>query len=187
MFRNPMRICLFAFVLLVCLLSLVAADEQHIIADVKAFFETQNVTRHAELVRRIKADPAYCQARVGEYLHRAPLFDDLKPGHKRIDVALSEGRKLRVTLRIPKGYSPSRPYPLVYVLHCSGCNAQWSIRFGEQLLRDKVDKYVIAAPAGYAGQSHLNYPPGGVDSVLLESLGVVRVALAARCVYRGFP
>ena len=103
MFRNPMRICLFAFLLLVCLLSLVAADEQHIIADVKAFFETQNVTRHAELVRRIKAYPAYCQAIVGEYLHRAPLFDDLEAGHKRIDVPLSEGRKLRVSLRITNG------------------------------------------------------------------------------------
>ena len=152
MFRYPMRICLFAFLLSVCLLSIVAADEQHIIADVKAFFETRNVTRQAELVRRIKADPAYRRASVGEYLHRAPLFDDLEPGRKRIDVALSEGRKLSVTLRIPKGYSPSRPYPLLYVLHGSGSNARWSIRFGEQLLRDEVDKYVIAAPAGYGPQ-----------------------------------
>ena len=38
-----------------------------------------------------------------------------------------------------------------------------------------------------SGQAHLNHPPGGVDSALLGSLGVVRVALAARCARRGFP
>lgn len=157
MFRNPMRTCLYAspflaLLFLACLLSLVAADEQHILADIKAFFETQDVTRQAELVRRIKADPAYRRERVEEYLHRAPLFEDLEPGQKRIDVALSESRKVSVTLRIPKGYSPSRPYPLFYVLHCSGCDAQWSIGFGEQLLKGEIDKYVIAAPAGYGPQ-----------------------------------
>ena len=85
MLRNPIRFYLYgcpllALLLLVCLPSVVAADEQHIIADVKAFVETQNVTRQAELVRRIKAEPAYRRAKVGEYLHRAPLFDDLEPG-----------------------------------------------------------------------------------------------------------
>ena len=152
MFRNPIRVCLFALLLLVCLSSPVAADEQHIIADVKAFFETQDTARQAELVRRIETDPTYRRERVGEYLHKAPLFDDLEPGHKRIAVAMSKSRKIPLTLRIPNGYTPSRPYPLLYVLHCSGCDAQWSIRFGVQLLRDKVDDYVIAAPTAYGPQ-----------------------------------
>jgi len=152
MARNPMRICLFSLLLVVCLLPLVDADERHIIADIEAFFETQDAARQAELVRRIQADPAYRRARVGDYLHKASLFDDLEPGRRRIDVAVSDSRKVRVTLRIPKGYSPSRPYPLLYVLHCSGCSAQWSIRFGEHLLNDEVDEYIIAAPAGYGPQ-----------------------------------
>jgi predicted esterase len=57
-----------------------------------------------------------------------------------------------MTLRIPQGYSPSRPYPLLYALHGSGGNAYEGIQLGKQLLKDDVDKYVIAAPTRYRPQ-----------------------------------
>ncbi len=135
----------------------VQADERAILADIKAFFETTDTARRADLVHRIQSALDYERSRVKEYLDGVELFDELQPGRKRIVVSLPTGAVRPVVLSIPQGYSPARDYPLIYALHCGGCDPNWSIRFCRRLLAGKADQYVIAAPHKLGGADFYPY------------------------------
>jgi poly(3-hydroxybutyrate) depolymerase len=125
------------------------ADQAAILANLKAFFETDNADQRAELARQIESDPTYDRARVSAWLHAAELFHPHQPGRSQIRVPIDDGRNLNVTLRIPTDYDPQRPYPLLYVLHGSGGNGADVIGYVEQLLGGEIEQYVVAAPSGY--------------------------------------
>ncbi len=145
------------------------ADEAAILADMRAFFETEDTARRVELAERIEQDPAYDRAQVRAWLHRAGLFTALRPGKLDIQVPLNAGGTRTVVLRIPKDYDPTRPWPLIYALHGMGGHAADIIGYVQHLLGDDVEKYVIAAPDRYADTAiHQNeWPPTGEHSAAL--------------------
>src|SRR5579885_1118095 len=99
-----------------------AADEAAILADFRAFFATEDPSRRGELAAHAQADPAFRRDRVREWLHRLGLFRPLKPGLTELRVPVGYGQVRAVTLRLPRGYDPRRPWPLLYALHPSGGN-----------------------------------------------------------------
>jgi predicted alpha/beta superfamily hydrolase len=151
------RICLALSFLPLSACSPATAEDQQILGHIKAFFETTDADSRAGLVQRIQSDPAYDRGRVAECLSRVELFDELGPGRKKITVQPPVGEVRSVTLRIPEEYSPTKEYPLLYVLHCGGCNAAWSVRFAEQMLGRDINRFVVAAPQGYAAPDSRPY------------------------------
>jgi predicted esterase len=125
------------------------ADEAAILADIRAFFESDDEARREGIARRVESDPAYDRTNVSGWLHQAGLFKPMEPGRMQIRVPIDDGSTLAVTLRIPRDYDHRRPYPLLYVLHGSGGNGDGIIGYVEQLLGDDIDHYVVAAPTGY--------------------------------------
>jgi pimeloyl-ACP methyl ester carboxylesterase len=139
------------------------ADEAAILADMRAFFATEDTARRVEIAGRIERDPAYDRAQVREWLHRAGLFTPLRPGRLDIQVPLHAGGTRTVVLRIPKDYDPAQPWPLIYALHGMNGRAADIIGYVQRLLGDEVEDYVIAAPDRYADTAiHQNeWPPTG--------------------------
>jgi len=150
-----------------------AADEAAILANLKAFFATADPGRRAALAASIEADPAYARQRLPEWLHRLNLYSVpampamLAPpalqassaaGAPRLRVAVGFGQEREVALRLPRGYDPGRPWPLIYALHPSGGSGPRFIAFVERLLGGKVEDFVVAAPTGYH-QTSLDAPP----------------------------
>jgi predicted esterase len=128
----------------------VRADEPKILDEIRSFFATQDADRREELARAIESDPAFDRAKVSTWLHRAVPFETLEPGPREIQVPLTDGQSRTVALRIPEGYDPHKPWPLIYALHGTGGSGPNIINYLQQVLGKAVDNYVIAAPTGYA-------------------------------------
>jgi pimeloyl-ACP methyl ester carboxylesterase len=136
-----------------------AASEATILADLKAFFATQDPGRRAELAAHAQADSAFRRERVGEWLHRLDLHRPMKPGVAELRVPVGYGQVRTVTLRLPRGYDPRRPWPLIYALHPSGGNGPFFLDYVEkQLLGPRVEEFIVAAPTEYH-QTGLDAPP----------------------------
>lgn len=136
------------------------ADIPQRIAD---FFHTEDAAARQQIVTEIEADPAYDRARVSQWLHQAPLFEPTDPGTTRMSVALSDGTSRDVLVRVPKGYDAAKPWPTLFALHGTGGDAAGIIRFYEQLLGDRVNELLIAAPDHYQEMIvyHSEWPPLG--------------------------
>ncbi|MEM9597286.1 MAG: hypothetical protein AAGD06_23665 [Acidobacteriota bacterium] len=134
------------------------ADESPLAAKARAFFEAKGTKRHAELALAVAADPSYDPAAIGEALHGMEVFPTHKPGRRYASMGVGYGQSRRLVLRIPKGYSPDRAWPLIYCLHASGSTASSILRRTESLLGSRVDEFVLAAPDGYR-QTSLDAPP----------------------------
>jgi predicted esterase len=85
-------------------------------------------------------------AAVEDKVLRAWPFKGMGGGTERIDLEIG-GRKLEYALRVPKGYSPKKAWPLIVSLHGAGGNGPGELSFiwGGQL---SDWKGFIAAPSG---------------------------------------
>lgn len=167
----PRRLATFAHALpwlLLCATAAARADEAAILADLKAFFETDDPARREELARRVESDPGYNRASVSGWLQRTDLFEPLDPGRTRIRVAIDDGSTLAVTIRVPNAYDHRRPYPLLYCLHGLRGNADGIIDYVEHQLGEKIDQYLVAAPTGYRQVViHSTTPPSSEHPAVL--------------------
>ncbi len=148
------------------------ADEAAILADIEAFFANSDTSERVEIARRIEQDPAYDRAKVQGWLHQADLFKPLPAGRQEIEVPLSSGGTRKVVLRIPQGYDPHRPWPVIYALHGSSGNGEDIIRFVHSVLGADIDRYVVAAPDKYADVviHQPDWPPTGEHPAALLKL-----------------
>jgi predicted esterase len=133
------------------------AAEADVLARIRDFFATESVTRRAALAAEIAADPSYDRAKVSQYLHAAGLWQPLPSGRRDIVVPVGLGSQREVTLRIPRGYTPNRAWPLIYLLHPSGGNGPAFLPFAEATLGGRVEDYVVVAPSRYR-QTGLDAP-----------------------------
>ena len=143
-----------------CIAQISRADEDAILHEVREFFAAENLAQRTQTAARITADPAFDRSRVSEWLHQACEFEPLETGRRRIRVKVGDRATLPITLRIPAGYDPKHPYPLIYALHGMGGNADGIIGFLEHLLGERIERYVVAAPTGYTQSLiHSTTPP----------------------------
>lgn len=148
------------------------ADEAAILADLAAFFRTEDPARRAARVARIRSDPAYDRGRVREWLHRADLFGPLPPGQQELPVPLPDGTTRSLTLRIPRDYDPHRPWPLLYVLHGTGGSGPGILGYYERLLGPRCEQFILAAPTGYEDViiHQSRWPPTGEHPLALRAV-----------------
>ena len=125
------------------------ADDAAIQTDMLAVLRSQDPAERKALIERITADPAYDRDRVQGWLHALELFEPLGAGQRRLDVPIDAGVKRLVRLRIPKGYDPRKPWPLIVAYHGGGDKASRFIRTVEGLLGERVESFIIAAPHDY--------------------------------------
>lgn len=124
-------------------------SERQIVVSLKRFFESADATERQGIVRRILADKAYDPSRVSDLLHSCALHKPLQPGLQRMDVALENDANRAVTVRIPRGYTPERRWPLILAYHYTGGSGEDIINILTPFLGDRVDDFVIAASTDY--------------------------------------
>ncbi|MGD2116115.1 MAG: hypothetical protein PVG07_13760 [Acidobacteriota bacterium] len=120
--------------------------------------------RRARAVAALVAQRGDRPFRPSEELHGAGLFRPLEarrgkgraPGHQLI-VPVGHDHARRVYVRVPEGYTPERPWPLILAYHPSGGDGRPMIGRIERLLGGEVDRYVVAAPDHYR-QTSLDHP-----------------------------
>ena len=143
------------------------ADEDEIVADIRAFFESADGDRRAELIERIESDPDYDRKKVGSWLHLAVRFDAHKPGVVQLAVPIDHGRTRTVYLRIPKAYDHTRPWPLIVAYHGGGDTAEHFITSLEEVFGEKMDEYVVAAPNEYRSTAIDLFGPPSVEHPMI--------------------
>lgn len=112
----------------------------------------------ARALRELASLDDFRRERLGEMLHDAGLFRPLEPGIADLVVPVGHGHGRRVWVRVPDGYDPTRPWPLLLAYHPSGGDGVPMIGHVERLLGDAVEDYVVAAPDHYR-QTSLDHPP----------------------------
>lgn len=135
-----------------------AAGEREILADLAAYFQEAAPDQRARLAERVAADPAFRRDKLREWLRRLAYQPErgAVPAELQVDIGLARSR--RVALRLPRGYTPQRAWPLIYALHPSGGNGPSFIASVERLLGDAVEQFVLAAPSDHR-QTGLDAPP----------------------------
>ncbi len=125
------------------------AAEMEIIAGIKRFFEIQDAEQRREIARQIEAHKLFDPRKVSDWLHSAGLHGQLKPGVQTITVALEDGGKRNVSIRIPDGYTPKKRWPLILAFHPTGGNGEDMIRILARPLGRQINEYVVAASTDY--------------------------------------
>lgn len=134
------------------------AAEKEIVQSIERYFRTEDVATRDEIARAITSDPAFRRDKMPRLLHRANLWEPMPQGMAAFLCDVGEGQRREVVLRIPRGYTPSRPWPLIYALHPSGQSGLAFLRYVENALGSQVDQFVVAAPTNYR-QTGLDAPP----------------------------
>lgn len=136
----------------------VRGGEREIRADLAAFFAEPAAEVRGRLAARVAADPAFRREALRGWLRDLPGHlrrEDLPP---ELVVDLGLGRSRRVALKLPRGYTPGRAWPLIYALHFSGGNGPQFIARVEQMLGERAQDFVLAAPSDHR-QTGLDAPP----------------------------
>lgn len=129
--------------------------------------------RRRQAVEELAADPGYRPERLSALLHGAELFRHpgegsattrgerkkrKRRGLRQIIVPVGHEHGRRVYVRLPRGYNPERPWPLIVAYHGGGGDGPPMIGQVERMLGGEVEKYVVAAPSHYR-QTSLDHPP----------------------------
>ena len=100
--------------------------------------------------------------------------------------ALVGGKPRTYVLRVPSHYDPSRAYPLIFVFHGAGSNAQQSVSWGLQQAPGAADNGIFVFPNAIAFQ---NYGVGWDDGADGHDLpffdAMVRDIEAGHCIDTG--
>jgi hypothetical protein len=136
-------------------------EERPAVERVRRFFLAADEAERRRLAKEVAALPAYRPERVRDWLHAADLHRPLPPGVTEVEVPidkvdLDEDRSRPVAVRVPDGYTPDRPWPLVMAYHPTGGSGPGMLMGVERCLGPDVERFVVAAPTGYR--------PANVDS-----------------------
>jgi len=148
------------------------ADEAAILADIRAFFATDDVAERTRIAERIRSDAAYDRAQVSRWLHAAGLFPPQEAGTQTMRVPLIGGESREVVVRIPEKYDPTRPTPLLYALHGQGGAAPQIVDYFVRVLGPRAEEFIIAAPDQYDEVviHHSRWPPTQEHPAMLTAL-----------------
>jgi predicted esterase len=136
-------------------------EEQRVVEKLRRFWRSESAEEQKRIVEEIEGASVYKPAKVRVWLHVAAEFPKLSPGltERRvpIDRVQRDNDTVRpVAIRIPKGYSPDTPWPLLLAYHPTGGNGPGMIAMLEQRLGREIEHFVVAAPS--------NYRPTSIDS-----------------------
>ncbi|MCB1057989.1 MAG: hypothetical protein KDD11_21015 [Acidobacteria bacterium] len=113
------------------------------------WFGTQDADERLRLEGEITADPAWQREHLSGWLHRLHRPPALKPGRHDLEIPVGFDQRRRMTLRIPRGYTPDRPWPLILALHSGGKDGPSFLPRAEKALGPLVERFVLAAPTNY--------------------------------------
>ncbi len=85
---------------------------------------------------------------------------------------LPDGSRAAVVVRVPQGYDPSRPWPLLIVLHGTGGSPRDLLPYYERLLGDRLEEFILAAPDQYREMIFYDnrWPPLGEHDAIRAAL-----------------
>ncbi len=116
------------------------------IALVRSYFAAADVASRQAAASRVAAHPDYRPSRLRDWLHAGAPFEALAAGFHELQVNVGDARTRSVTLVVPEGYRPDRPWPLVYALHPSGEPAERWAREMQRTLGRRAAEFLIASP-----------------------------------------
>lgn len=125
------------------------ADDEAIHAAIHQFLAADEPTAALDAARSAIDAEGFDRARLNTYLHAAADFEARKPDTTSIRAEIPDAGLLSVTLRIPAGYDPAKPWPLIYALHGTGGDGAGIIQYVETILGERVDGFIVAAPENY--------------------------------------
>ncbi len=130
-----------------------------LVSRLAAYFATEDLEARQEIAVAVERDKAFRPERLTALLHDLPLWPELPPDRRfDIEVDVGSGEKRKIAFHIPKGYKPSKPWPLILAMRPSGGSAHTMLSYVRSLLGADADRYVLAAPHDFA-QTRLDSGP----------------------------
>jgi predicted esterase len=132
------------------------AEDRPIVANVRAFLQSNDAAMRARLVTAIQSDPDFRPEKLSELLHSAHIPPPVRKGLSSITIPVADGDKRTISLRVPQRYDHKNSWPVILAYHPTGGNGPDMIRAVAGVLDESANDFIIAAPT--------NYLPLNVDS-----------------------
>lgn len=128
-----------------------AAAPDGLQARVIRYFKTDSPDARAAIAQEIESMDGVTLDAVADAVRRAPLWKPSAPEFERFDLQTARGTTTEVHVHVPDGYDPGHAYPLLLAFHGQDGNGGQYIHFALQLLGDRVNEFLVAAPTRLGG------------------------------------
>jgi len=118
---------------------------------VARYFRSTSPTQRDAVAATVEALPGVTIDDVANAVRNVQLWDPQPTGLQKFVLSTRRGVPLDVHVHVPLGYDPARAYPLLLAFHGSGGKGEEYIHFPLQLLGDRVNEFVVAAPTEMEG------------------------------------
>jgi len=118
---------------------------------VATYFHTDDADDRARIAERITSLPGVDVRDVATAVRGVMLWGPQPSGFQRLELSTDHGETLEVVVHLPPRYDPKIAYPLLIAMHGTGGNGAGYIRCALQLLGDRSDEFIVAAPTRLKG------------------------------------
>ncbi len=118
---------------------------------VEAYFRSDAADVREGIAKRIETLRDVGVRDVAKAVRGVTLWDPQPAGIQRLMMSTDHGETLEVVVHLPRQYDPKMAYPLLIAMHGTGGDGAGYMQFALQLLGDRVDEFIVAAPTQLKG------------------------------------
>jgi hypothetical protein len=125
-----------------------AAADEHLDDLLSRHFMAKTAAERVRLRKEILAVEGLTPTKLAEAIKGVKLWKKQPSGEYETKMRLRKGKASDMPLwvRVPEAYNPDRAWPLVIALHGQGGKAEHMLKLTRQLLGNRADQFIIAAP-----------------------------------------
>ncbi len=138
----------------------------------RAYFAEPEARQRDQLAAQVTELVAGNVTPVADALGKLQLWPEHQGGATRLDVEVRPSKSLTVEVLLPQDYDAQRRYPLILALHGARGQGTHMIGYLRQLLGERGNEFIVAAPTGYTPPTML--VPEEDAGQVLEVLAAVR-------------
>ena len=118
---------------------------------VEAYFRASDEQARSVIADRIESLEGVTLEAVAQSVREVQLWDSQPSGLSKFVLQTRRGVPMVVHVHVPSGYDPHKAYPLLLAFHGSGGTGDEYLPFALQLLGDRADEFIVAAPTELQG------------------------------------
>lgn len=130
---------------------------------IETYFQAPNNNVRSALAGDIESLEGITIEAVAEAVQNVQLWQPRTPGFEHFVLDTRRGVPMDVHVHVPAGYDPTRAYPLLLAFHGSTGTGGGYIHFALQLLEDRRNEYIVAAPTRLEGPFISSQPDEAFD------------------------
>ncbi|MFH1418150.1 MAG: hypothetical protein ABII12_07705 [Planctomycetota bacterium] len=126
----------------------VGINDDDLESSLREHFLARTSSQRTQIQKKILADRELTPAKLAAAIRALQLWSAQPSGEQQTVLRLRRGESSErpVWIHVPQGYDPAKRWPLVITLHGHGGQAVHMLRLTRQLLGNRAEEFIIAAP-----------------------------------------